>query len=85
MSKWSLEVVGSNTDSQERRSSPMQSHLYTPREAAEHLKLTEGMLAHWRQRGLGPDYIRIGHHTVRYTLEALEAFVSKHNVIPSEG
>lgn len=57
------------------------NHLYTPGEAAGYLKLTESMLAHWRQKGMGPDFIRIGYHTVRYTQSALEAFVSERHVV----
>jgi len=59
------------------------THLYTTRQAAEHLKLTEGVLAHWRRKNKGPAYVRISHHTVRYTLFALEAFISKHSVTPT--
>ena len=55
-------------------------HLYTTREAAEHLKLTESMLAYWRRKGQGPSYVRIGHHTIRYTRHALLEFISSNAV-----
>lgn len=60
------------------------NHLYTTREAADQLRLTESMLAHWRQQGKGPEYVRIGHHTVRYSSLALEKFISAHSVATNE-
>jgi predicted DNA-binding transcriptional regulator AlpA len=43
-------------------------------EAAEILGVVPGTLANWRARGIGPEYVRLGSRTIRYTREAIEAF-----------
>ena len=53
--------------------------LLTPSEAAKYLKLSKYSLREWRRRRragdlVGPEYIRIGHKTIRYSIADLEKF-----------
>jgi hypothetical protein len=54
-----------------------QSRLMTEVEAAEYLRLSPKTLSRWRWRGgRGPDFLRLG-SAVRYTIDALDAFVAQ--------
>jgi len=48
--------------------------LLAPRPAAKYLGVTHWALARWRQRGQGPDFIKLGGR-VRYRRSALDAFL----------
>ncbi|MRJ75465.1 helix-turn-helix domain-containing protein [Aeromicrobium sp. SMF47] len=50
--------------------------LLTPAEAAELLGVTEGALAQWRFRRMGPAYTKLNERAVRYTHAQLEEWVS---------
>ena len=49
------------------------NHLFTSKEAANELKVSESFLAKARMRGTGPAFIQIG-RAVRYSRAALETF-----------
>lgn len=54
--------------------------LYTPREAAEILRVDEITLARWRGQGSGPEWIKLGSgrtSPVRYPKAALEAYLAQ--------
>jgi len=53
-----------------------QPQLLTPEEAASYLQVSERTLRTWRAEGKSPPYSRIGHRTIRYSLSALEAWIS---------
>jgi predicted DNA-binding transcriptional regulator AlpA len=53
------------------------SVLLTPEEVAARLKKETSTLQSWRMRGGGPAYIKMGHRTVRYRLEDVEAWERK--------
>ncbi len=53
--------------------------LKTPKEAANLLRVSERWLARGRCEGFGPAFTAIGHRTVRYTEEALVAWIASHN------
>ncbi len=45
-------------------------------EVADCLRVTEKALEHWRRRGTGPQFIRLGRNCVRYRLEDVRAFLA---------
>ena len=45
-------------------------------EAAERLNLPRRTLSTWRQRGVGPRYVKLNETVVRYLEAALDEFVS---------
>jgi predicted site-specific integrase-resolvase len=51
-------------------------------EAAKMLGLSPQTLRNWRCKGLGPEYVRLNSRCIRYKLEALENYMSRHRVIP---
>ena len=55
---------------------PSPGQLLTTGEAAERLRLSEKALEHWRRRGDGPRFVRLGRNCVRYRFEDIEAFVA---------
>ena len=56
--------------------SPSQSSpLLTEKQTAERLGLTPRALQQWRQRGLGPRFVRISAACIRYRPEDLTAWV----------
>ena len=59
------------------------SNLLNEKEAAEMLGLAPGTLRVWRCREIGPTYHRVGvgRGTIRYSVEDLAAFTSRH--VPS--
>ena len=57
--------------------------LMTSREAADHLRTSEGALAQWRYRGVGPAYVKFGKR-VMYRHEDLDAWVAGNLVRPEE-
>jgi predicted DNA-binding transcriptional regulator AlpA len=48
--------------------------LMSPKEVAERWQLSVDQLAELRQSEDGPDYVRLGHRTVRYRLADIEAY-----------
>jgi excisionase family DNA binding protein len=50
--------------------------LYTPPEAAEHLRGKERTLERWRHTGGGPPFVKVG-RAVRYRLSDLEAWLAQ--------
>ena len=53
----------------------MTEPLLTEAEAAEHVRLAPRTLQVMRYRGGGPEYVRLGHRSVRYSPTALERWV----------
>ncbi|WP_300345588.1 hypothetical protein [Nesterenkonia sp.] len=51
------------------------SRIITPSEAAQQLDVTEEDLSFWRDRGLGPRWIKLGKTTVRYVDTAVYEWV----------
>ena len=47
--------------------------LYTPKEAANLLKVTEGTLAQWRTAGIGPRYLKAG--GIKYQLQDIHRYL----------
>jgi predicted DNA-binding transcriptional regulator AlpA len=47
--------------------------LYTRKEAARYLKKSEPTLERWAAQGIGPQPLKIGPRSVRYTLRSLRA------------
>lgn len=58
----------------------MSVELLPPAETAEMLGVTEQTLTEWRRHGHGPPYVKLGHRTVRYDREALEAWLEAREV-----
>lgn len=53
----------------------MSSNIYTPKEAAAFLKVSEKTLEGWRSAEVGPQFYRMGSRRVRYFKSDLEAWV----------
>jgi hypothetical protein len=53
------------------------ARLWTPAELAAHLGVDEALLANWRYRRLGPDYIKTG-GLVRYEPSAIQRWLVEH-------
>jgi predicted DNA-binding transcriptional regulator AlpA len=49
--------------------------LLLPQDVAEQLGVSRKALERWRCTGEGPRFVRLGHKTVRYRLEDIEAFI----------
>ena len=62
---------------------PIQDPVFITRDAATILGLKSDRLEKWRQRGLGPDYLRYPNGYVRYELSALNNFKSDNRIRPS--
>ncbi len=52
--------------------------LYTPREVAALLGLSEQALAQMRYRGIGPRYVRVNSRAIRYEVEEVRRWVDAH-------
>ena len=52
--------------------------LLTTSEVAKKLNVGEDSLRQWRRSGEGPRALKLGHRTVRYRLEDVEAWLSTH-------
>jgi predicted DNA-binding transcriptional regulator AlpA len=50
--------------------------LGTPSEVAEHIQVSEGTLAQWRHRGVGPKWVRCGRR-IRYRWEDVERWITE--------
>ncbi|MDJ0390858.1 helix-turn-helix domain-containing protein [Roseomonas sp. E05] len=50
--------------------------LLTPEDVAAQLGVSRKALERWRCTGDGPRFVRLGHKTVRYRMEDVEAFVT---------
>ena len=64
-------------------SKKVEKRALTPREAAEMYGFSEGTLANYRYRGLGPKYYRVppGGRKVIYFVSDFEAWLRKHPVL----
>lgn len=51
-------------------------NLATPVEVADYLSLSPNRLAKMRMEGDGPEFIRLGHRTIRYEWEAVREWVN---------
>ena len=49
--------------------------MFTTKELAAHLALSQSTLRAWRLRGEGPPFIRLGARNVRYPLDQLERWI----------
>jgi hypothetical protein len=49
--------------------------LLSPNQAAKILNVSERRLSRWRLEGGGPEYVKLGHRSVRYASEALQSFI----------
>ncbi|WP_067783560.1 helix-turn-helix domain-containing protein [Actinomyces vulturis] len=52
------------------------NEIYTSKEAAKLLKVSEGTLRNWRYDGVGPAFFKCG-RAVRYRQEDLEEWIEK--------
>jgi len=59
------------------------SRFLTPAQVAAEYGVPVGTLADWRLKGTGPAYVRLGPQRVRYTREALDAWVTANTVTPA--
>lgn len=50
--------------------------------AAKYLGVSRRAVESWRQRGLGPSYLKIG-SLVRYTIEDLDTYLDSARVVPN--
>ena len=57
--------------------SPGAPRLLKPKEVADRLGVSQRTLERWRIAGEGPPYVSITRSTVRYTAEALDAFLAE--------
>ena len=51
------------------------TELLTPKQTAELLGLKVNTLAHWRLKGIGPPWLRIGAHRVAYPARELSTWI----------
>jgi predicted DNA-binding transcriptional regulator AlpA len=49
----------------------------TPEDLAKMWQFSPGTIANWRNQGKGPEYVRFGGSVVRYSPEAVKAWVEK--------
>ena len=59
--------------------------LYPPADAARYLAVTVTQLRDWRFYRTGPAYLKLGHRTVRYRREDLDAWLRRNRVAPGSG
>lgn len=50
------------------------------REAARMIGVSPRTLAKWRQRGIGPQCVRLGYNLVVYRLSDIDAWIREHGV-----
>lgn len=63
-----------------------EDQLLDQREAARYLGLrNQGTLANWRHKGVGPDFVKLNNHGIRYRLADLASYVDSQRVQPSCG
>lgn len=55
------------------------NHLLTTADLAERWIMSEGTLENWRQRGLGPTFVKL-EGTVRYRLSDVQAYENKNRI-----
>ena len=66
------------------RAVSMSKKLLKTNEAAQVLNVSVATLEKWRQRGLGPEFQRLGPKTIRYHVEALATYQVASIVAPRE-
>jgi excisionase family DNA binding protein len=49
---------------------------YSPESAAQYLDIPLSTITDWRQKGVGPRFLRVGRRLVRYTKTDLDAFMA---------
>jgi excisionase family DNA binding protein len=49
---------------------------YSPESAAQYLDIPLSTITDWRQKGVGPRFLRIGRRLVRYTKADLDTFMA---------
>lgn len=52
--------------------------LLAPDQVAKLLGVTRKRLAEWRSQGIGPEFLKLGHRTVRYHVEDLDTWLEAH-------
>lgn len=61
----------------EQTSPPPTDALLLPAEVAARLRVSEKALEHWRRRGLGPRFLRLGARAVRYRKEDVDDYIQQ--------
>ena len=49
---------------------------YSPESAAQYLDIPLSTITDWRQKGVGPKFLRVGRRLIRYTKAELDAFMA---------
>ena len=58
----------------------MTRKLLKTKEAADVLCVSAASLEKWRQRGIGPEFQKLGPRTIRYHVDALDAYLDSSTV-----
>ena len=58
---------------------PLPTDQLTPGEVARLLRVHPGTLCRWRRAGYGPDFMIVGRRSIRYSAEAIKAYVAAMN------
>ncbi|WP_425331560.1 helix-turn-helix transcriptional regulator [Bifidobacterium dentium] len=56
----------------------MEDRMLRSREAARMIGISPRTLAKWRQRGIGPQCVRLGYNLVIYRLSDIDAWIREH-------
>lgn len=59
---------------------PPEDHYLNSSATADFLQISEKTLEDWRHRGVGPEFVRIGHRSVRYRLGTLQRWLGDRTV-----
>jgi len=51
--------------------------IFTTKQAAEYLRLSQQTLETWRHKGIGPPYYKIGNRSIRYSRNDLWRYVTR--------
>lgn len=66
------------TGSRASREMGMEDRMLRSREAARMIGISPRTLAKWRQRGIGPQCVRLGYNLVVYRLSDIDAWIREH-------
>jgi predicted DNA-binding transcriptional regulator AlpA len=55
----------------------MGEKMLTTAEVAQKLEVSVRTLEHWRQRRVGPEYVRMGKRMIRYPAMALDDYIAR--------
>lgn len=58
-----------------RTTTVLDQHWFTTKEAADYIRVSPGALKMMRFRGNGPEFVSNGGRIIRYSREALDAFL----------